>query len=286
MNVVLAKLLDELKAKGFEPKWYDYLDYYLMRIDLYNDIEQRITLDVCYTEEYEEELRSLPEGTEIDPDYSKMECTGAFFKCVICYPEGLRQGTSGITVSDMSYFWKAFEMFQNPSKAKKRIMQLHLEHSEYIEKYFVPILEKYDFYNNYDSYWDGSNKIYIGSQPIIGWKYKYSTKDIDFKTDILTERLYINCDIWNDGDDFEKWLIDNVMTYKLGHETLYELEFERFFDSDPKWAPTSHQEILALTDNICRLCGGKEIYYKNINFDIIPEKYKYLIDQYNELCKK
>jgi len=286
MSVVLDKLLDELKTKGFEPKWYNYLDHYLTHIDLYNDIEQRITLEVCYTEEYEEELRNLPEGTEIDPDYSRMECTGAFFECVICYPEGPRNETSGITISDMDYFWKAFEMFQNPSKAKRRIMQLHLEHSEYIEKHFAPILEKYDFYNNYDSYWDCAEKTYIGAQPIIGWKYKYSSKDIDFKTDILTEKLYVNCDVWNEDDDFEKWLIDNVMTYKLGYETLYELEFERFFDNDPKWTPTSHREILMLTDNIFQLREGKEVYYKDINFDAIPEKYKYLIDQYNELCKK
>lgn len=286
MSVILDKLLDELKAKGFEPKWYNYLDWYLTHIDLYNDAEQCISLEVCYNEEYEEELRNLPEGTEINPDYSKMECIGAFLECVICYPEGPRDETSGITISDMDYFWKAFEMFQNPSKAKKRIMQLHLEHSEYIEKHFAPILEKYDFYNNYDSYWDCNKKIYIGSQPIIGWKYKYSREDIDFKTDILTEKLYVNCDIWNDGDDFEKWLIDNVMTYKLGYETFYELEFERFFDNDPKWTPTSHQEILALTNNIQCLREGREIRYEDVNFDAIPKKYECLIDQYNELCKK
>ena len=68
MNVILDKFLEELKVKGFEPKWYGYLDYYLTQIDLYNDIEQRITLEVCYTDEYEEELRSIPEGTEINPD--------------------------------------------------------------------------------------------------------------------------------------------------------------------------------------------------------------------------
>lgn len=284
--MVLSKFLEELKVKGFEPRWYNYLDYYLTHIDLYNDIEQRITLEVCYTKEYEEELCNLPEGTEIDPDYSRMECTGAFLKCVICYPEGPRQGTSGITVSDMDYFWKAFEMFQNPSKAKKRIMSIHLKHSEYIEKYFAPILEKYDFYNNYDSYWDCSEKTYIGAQPIIGWKYKYSSRDIDFKTDILTEKLYVNCNIWNEDDDFEKWLINNVMSYKLGYENFYELEFERFFSEDSKWTPTSHQEILMLSDNIRRLQEGRNPYYGDINFDIIPKKYEYLIDQYNKLCKK
>lgn len=286
MNVTLDKFLEELKVKGFEPRWYDYLDYYLIHIDLYNNIEQHITLEVCYTEEYEEELRSLPEGTEINPDYSRMECTGAFLECVICYPEGPVQGTSGITVYDMDYFWKAFELFQNPSKAKKRIMSIHLQHSEYIEKHFVPILEKYDFYNNYDSYWDCSEKTYIGAQPIIGWKYKYSSKDIDFKTDMLTEKLYVNGDIWNEDDDFEKWLIDNVMTYKHGPETFYELEFERFFSEDSKWTPTSHQEILMLSDNIRRLREDKNLHYNDINFDAIPKKYEYLIDQYNELCKK
>ena len=271
MNVTLDKFLEELKVKGFEPRWYDYLDYYLIHIDLYNNIEQHITLEVCYTDEYEEELRSLPEGTEIDPDYSRMECTGAFLECVICYPEGPVQGTSGITVYDMDYFWKAFELFQNPSKAKKRIMSIHLQHSEYIEKHFVPILEKYDFYNNYDSYWDCSEKTYIGAQPIIGWKYKYSSKDIDFKTDMLTEKLYVNGDIWNEDDDFEKWLIDNVMTYKLGPETFYELEFERFFSGDSKWTPTSHQEILMLSDNIRRLREDKNLHYNDINFDAIPK---------------
>ena len=34
MNVILDKFLEELKVKGFEPRWYDYLDYYLTNIDL------------------------------------------------------------------------------------------------------------------------------------------------------------------------------------------------------------------------------------------------------------
>lgn len=282
----LSVLLQELEVKGFKPRWYDWVDWYLMGMDLYSEAERHIRLEVCYTDEYEEEIKNLPEGTEINPDYSKMECTGAFFECCICYPDGPYQGTTGIDINDLDYFWKAYEMFLNPSKAKNRIMKIHLEHSEYIEEHFAPVLETYDFYNDYDSYWDCDEKTYIGSQPIIGWKYKYSSKDIDFKTDILTEELYVNGKVWDKNKDFKKWLIDNVMTYKLGPETFYELEFERFFSEDPKWTPTSHQEILILSDNIRQLREGKKPHYKDVNFDAIPKKYKYLIDQYNELCKK
>ena len=284
----LSVLLQELEVKGFKPRWYDWIDYYLTGIDLYSETERHIRLEVCYTDEYEEELKSLPEGTEINPDYNKMECTGAFFECCICYPEGPCQGTTGISINNMDYFWKAYEMFLNPSKAKNRIMKIHLEHSEYIEEHFAPVLETYDFYNDYDSYWDCSEKTYIGSQPIIGWKYKYSSKDIDFKTDMLTEELYVNGKVWDKNNDFKKWLIDNVMTYKLGPETFYEIEFERFFSKDPKWAPTSHREILCLSDNIRQLAEGKKPRYEEVNFDIIPESYNYLIEQYNgyrkELC--
>lgn len=282
----LSVLLQELEIKGFKPRWYDWLDYYLINIDLYSETERHIRLEVCYTDEYEEEIKNLPEGTEINPDYSKMECTGAFFECCICYPEGLYQGITGIDITNMDYFWKAFEMFLNPSKAKNRIMKIHLEHSEYIEEHLAPVLETYDFYNNYDSYWDCSEKTYIGSQPIIGWKYKYSSKDIDFKTDILTEELYVNGKVWDKNNDFEKWLIDNVMTYKLGPETFYELEFERFFSKDPKWTLTSYKEILVLSDNIRQLTEGKKPRYEEVNFDVIPKKYEYLINQYNELCRK
>ena len=129
-------------------------------------------------------------------------------------------------------------------------------------------------------------KAYVDKSIIIALDNICSSKDIDFKTDIFTEKLYVNCNIWNENDDFEKWLIDNVMTYKLGPETFYELEFERFFSEDPKWTPTSHQEISMLSDNIRQLREGKNLHYKDVNFDAIPKKYEYLIDQYNELCKK
>ena len=66
MNVILDKLLEELKVKGFEPKWYNWTDSYLTCIDLYNNIDQRITLEVCYTEEYEEEYEE-----EYVPHYAR-----------------------------------------------------------------------------------------------------------------------------------------------------------------------------------------------------------------------
>lgn len=87
------------------------------------------------------------------------------------------------------------------------------------------------------------------------------------------------------GDDFFKKYDRKFIQLDRNTAMLIHL-FEKFFSEDPKWAPTSHHEILMLSDNIRRLREDKNLHYNDINFDAIPKKYEYLINQYKELCKK
>ena len=119
------------------------------------------------------------------------------------------------------YFWRGFEIFDNISKARNEIFKIHSENTEFIENNFVPILKKYDFYNNYDSSFDVEEKINIGSSPMFSWSYMYSRDiEIRFSTNLLTKELEVDGQVWDRNENFEDWFIKNIIYYKLGNKNF------------------------------------------------------------------
>lgn len=288
----LSKLLKQLEEKGFKVKYQDILDGEVIGLDLYNNCKKHIRLDTQYNEEYVEELRKLPKGTEYIIDYSRMECIGAFFECCIDYPEGaercLDRVSNGIHLHEnnagyckMDYFWEAFNAFNNLTNHALTVMNSHIEHINYFNDIISPILHKYDFINTYDTFFDSNEKTYIGSTPTFIYKYAYdSNEDLYFWTDPISLEFKGTIDPYspNFEEKLKEW-----MHYESG---IVKSCFERFFTDDETYTPTSHRDILAVWSSI-EAMRKKEHYYfyppESINFDNIPESQKGIIEEYYKL---
>ena len=82
----LTKLLEELEKKGFKKETIQAICGTVYYIDTFSPDRRYIRLQVEYDDDYSEEILELPEGTEYEVDYNRMECTEAFFECSVCYP--------------------------------------------------------------------------------------------------------------------------------------------------------------------------------------------------------
>ena len=112
------------------------------------------------------------------------------------------------------------------------------------------------------------------------------SKDIEirFSTDLLTKELEVDGKVWDRNENFEDWFIKNIVSYKLGNKDFIKIEFERFFEDDPKWTPYSFRHILYLSAEIEYIKNhGSSIYKDTIDLSQIPEKYNYLVEEYNKL---
>lgn len=286
----LVTYIEELRKKGYNPENEGFLCGQLYEIDLFNESSKQITLTVQYDEDY---LSELSDGKEYIPDYSRMWVDSVMFHCLVDYPEarGAIEGYDhGIQLSDeygpgLDYFWTAFEVFENPTSWKIKLMKKHLEHLEYFFEFIDPILKKYDFEQHYDSFWDTSSRENIGSSPEFSYKYKYSNDNnysgiISFETDLIT--LEFECSFGPvNVSNFEKNLRDNVMCYKSGFPKIM---YERFFSKSSGWTPTSYIDILNLMDELKWMRENRPYSFSSdINFDNIPECYSKYIEEYKQL---
>ena len=135
--------------------------------------------------------------------------------------------------------------------------------------YIKPILEKYDFFPSYDSFWDVEEKTFIGSTPTFIYTYKYYDEEVMFWTDLLTQKL-----MWGNGE-VDKNTFEELFTNGLKNIIV----FERFFTDDNTFTPTSYKDIYTLLQAIKDKCN----YDIPVDFNNIPNTYKYLINEYNNL---
>lgn len=288
--------IDFLISRGYKVTGNQFLDMHLIYTDLEkNDTQNRVVLFTEYTEKYLQELKLLPEGTEFEIDFSKVEVTGAYFKSVITYPEKNRSfSDTGIIIEGqdfIDYFEKALRMSENPSEYEIYTMKDHIINMEYFQKYFKPILQKYDFYECYDSFWDISER--YSSSPRFDYRHvnTRSSYDVDFifSTNILSGKL--KC---TPSKYFKNSLDICSMTPEEFEESLLKYfetddKFEYILDPDPNHTKDSYINVRMLYCNIMTLSGkyfcGK--YDKSkIDFSKIPEKYKAYIKEYYDLLEK
>lgn len=112
------------------------------------------------------------------------------------------------------------------------------------------------------------------------------SKDIEirFTTNLLTKELEVDGEVWDRNENFEDWFIKNIVSYKLGNTDFIKTEFERFFDDDPKWTPYSFRHILYLSAEIEHIKNHGSSFYKDtLDLSQIPEKYNYLVEEYNKI---
>lgn len=280
---MINEIIDKLKEDNFEVEYTGYLCGYITDIDLIDHKGRYIQLHASFSKEYEEELESLPEGTEYDLDFSRIEYEGAWFKCVMCYNNITSDPDRfGIVLNDSNtkLFWHVYNnIFSDLTSWSIRVMEAHIKHIKYFNTHIKPILEKYDFIPEYNSYYDVNERYNIGSDPMFTYRYAYNkSEDLYFSTDSVNLKFTGTINPYS--KDFEKELIEFM---KIGGRV--KLEYERFFTDDKTFTPTSHQDIYNLMSVIMSLKRGIKVEY-NINFDNIPKTYHHLIEKYNTLKNK
>ena len=176
--------IDFLVQRGYSSAGNQFICGYLEYTDLEKkDTLGHVTLFTRYTEEYTKELESLPEGTEFEIDFSRVEVTGAWFKTLITYPEKTNsfcdEGT-GIIVEGKEFednFEKVLWISENPTEHELGTIRSHYRNLEYFMKNFKPILIKYDFYECYDSFWDTTER--HSSAPRFDYRHINTRSDFD-----------------------------------------------------------------------------------------------------------
>lgn len=108
------------------------------------------------------------------------------------------------------------------------ILKSHIRNMKRIKDEFLPILERFDFYQYYSSILDckGDESEFSksSSNPLIVFKHKtagFNENTIYFETDCINGKLKVQNEYYT-SDDFENYIINNVMkdnTVKL--DTIY-----------------------------------------------------------------
>ena len=167
------------------------------------------------------------------------------------------------------------------------IMSNRLKHLAWAKDNLVPVLEKYDYYIVYDSYFDTTDERY-SSNIRIDFKHP-NNAELTIEVDCLTGKPVIWSNINSKNGCID--LADKI--YGKNKEDVYnilleevwkkdDLKFGYIYNNDPHETINTQREVYCLLDCL----RDKKIYYDDINFDIIPKRYNHLVEEYNKLLNK
>ena len=241
------------------------------------------------TPEFEKWLEGY-EG-EYEVDYKNYCVSAVKIESPLCNIAGFTDGdTSCIQLEEEpnDYVKHGLDLFEyclslqttNLLKHELKIMKCRIEHLEWAGKNLVPVLEKYDYSAEYDSFFNTENDRDSSNQWIT-FKHKNSLRGlVTIETDALTGDINIVADGINVSDMYGKNQDEafDTMLEKVWKEN--DVEYGYIFSGDPKETVDSASEVR---------CLWTAIRYKErddtINFDLIPERYSKDIETYNNLIK-
>lgn len=270
---------------------YTFLDGELEIVEFTKN-DYTIDLYVVESQEFSNYLASLPPGTEYKIKYENYNVVSAFIESPICNISDFLTGkTDGIRlVSEPDgYNRHTLDLFElcigfqkiNLLEHELFIMSNRLKHLTWAKDNLVPVLEKYDYYIVYDSYFDTTDERY-SSNIRIDFKHP-NNAELTIEVDCLTGKPIIWSNI-NSGTFTD--LADKI--YGKNKEDVYnilleevwkkdDLKFGYIYNNDPHETIDTWREVYSLMDCL----HYKEI--RDINFDIIPKRYNYLVEEYNKL---
>jgi hypothetical protein len=156
------------------------------------------------------------------------------------------------------------------------------QHLRWAKDNLIPILEKHDFYADYDSLFDTKNER-CSSNIRIDFKHP-NRADLVIEIDCLTGNPIIWADIDSVNGTID--LTDKIYNKSLNEvsdillKELFkkdELKFGYIYNDDIHETIGTYKEVLKLT---CVLRDGEKA---DINFNIIPKRYEKLIEEYHKL---
>jgi hypothetical protein len=194
MNKTLNYWQTILNSLGFDIKYYQYIDTELCQTDWYNK-DEHIIVCTKYTVEYNEYLKSLPEGIEILPSFDNCIVnsiileTNEFALPECGYEDGNYKG--GITLEygelTIDNLKKALEMIRNPISSKIKIVKRFIE--EYEKFPYKKTLNKLGFIEK------STSLLLIGKVAICSEPYFTYTLDnkvsLNIYYNIFEDKLYV-----------------------------------------------------------------------------------------------
>lgn len=291
----LKEYVDFLYENGYKENFapFTFLDGHLEIVEfIKNDFV--VMLYVEETSEFSEFLESLEPGTEYKVEYENYNVKSAFIESPICNVSNFLDGTTdGIELvsEPNAYNRHTLDLFElcigfqkvNLLEHELFIMSRRQEHLAWAKDNLIPILEKWDFYVDYDSFFDTKQER-CSSNIRLDFKHPNSA-DFVIETDCLTGEPSIWSDI-NLGDGAIE-LTDKIYGKNLNEVTdiLLEellkkddLKFGYIYNNDPHETIETYKEVLSL---------AQDLRYKeknhNIKFDAIPERYSHLIKEYENI---
>jgi hypothetical protein len=291
----LKEYADFLYKNGYKENFapYTFLDGNLEIVEFIKN-GYHINLFVEETKEFSEYLSSLDLETEYQVEYENYNVKSAFIESPICNVSNFLDGsTNGIElVSEPNAYNKhtldLFELCINFQKTNLLehelfIMSQRLKHLAWAKDNLIPILEKYNFYVVYDSFFDTKqernssniridfkhpNRAYfvievdcLTGKPIIWVDINSTNGVID-----LTDKIY-----GKNQDDIFNILLEEVWKKN-------EHKFGYIYNNDPHETVDTYNNVLNLMD--CLHYNEKR---KDINFDVIPQRYEKWVLDYNEM---
>lgn len=291
----LKEYADFLYKNGYKENFapYTFLDGHLEIVEFIKN-DYHINLYVQETKEFSDYLSSLEPETEYQVEYKNYNVKTAFIESPICNVPNFFDGkTDGIElVSKPNKYNKhtldLFELCINLQKTNLLehelfIMSRRLEHLTWAKDTLIPILEKCDFYVDYDSFFDTKQER-PSSNITIEFKHP-NNANLVMEVDCLTGKPIIWADINSingtiDLTDKIYGKNQNDVSNILLEEILKkdDRKFGYIYSNDPHECLDTYKEVLGLEQNICY----KEKKH-GVNFNVIPKRYNYLIEEYNKL---
>lgn len=281
-------------TESFAP--FTYLDDHLENVEfIKNDFH--LILGVEETKEFSNYLSLLKPNEEYQIEYENYIVNSAFIEAPICnvsnYFDGTTKGIE-LNLEPNSYNKHTLDLFElcvgfqktNLLEHEMFIMSKCQEHFTWAKNNLIPILEKYDYYIDYASFFNTEQE-----RPS-------SNTRIDFKhpNQILTEFVIeIDCltgepIIWTTNGNNETIILTDKIYGKSQNEVFNvlleevwkkdELKFGYIYNNDPHETVETYEEVLYLME-----CLRYKDIEKNINFDIIPKRYNHLIEEYKLLLE-
>lgn len=289
----LKEYADFLYRNGYKENIvpYTFLDDNLTTVEFIKN-DYRIELFVEETEEFYDYLSSLELGTKYPVEYENYIVKGAFIESPICNISNYLDGTTNgieLTSEPNVYNNHTLDLFESCINFQKTnllehelfIMSRRSEHLAWAKDNLIPILEKYDFYADYDSFFDTKEER-DSSNPRIDFKHP-NVVDFIIETDCLTGDpiIWVNLNLNN-----SIYLTDKIYGKKLDEvsEILLEelwkkddLRFGYIYNNSIHETVETYKEVLKLMS--CLQHNKKE----DIDFNIIPKRYEELIEEYHKL---
>jgi len=252
-----------------------------------------INLYVNETKELSDYLDTLEPGTEYQVDYNNYIVVGARIESPICNVADFLTGETKeiqLVSKPNSYNHHTLDLFEKCIEFQKTnllehelfIMSKRKEQLEWATKNLIPILEKYNYYVDYDSFFDTTHQK-CSSNIRIDFKHP-NNNELTIEMDCITGESIIWADI-NSTDGCidlpelygkSKDEVFNILLEKVWKKD--ELRFGYIYNNNAHYTIDTYYSVLTLFD-----CLHYKEKRNDIDFDSIPEKYNDLIEDYNKL---